>query len=235
MMTKKARILLVEDEAGLILTLTDLLAAEGYDLQAVQDAEQAEISLRAQSFDLVLLDVMLPGKSGLDLLRTLRAAGNSLPVLMLTARATPPERVVGLKLGADDYLAKPFDSLELLARIEALLRRSELHSPKSANSNGSCLSFGDVCINPERSEVSKAGRLVALTLQEFRLLLFLAGHPGKTLSRERLLEEVWGYGSDAASRTIDVHISSLRQKIESDLAHPRHIVTVRGFGYRFEP
>jgi DNA-binding response OmpR family regulator len=234
-MNKTARILLVEDEAGLVLTLTDLFKAEGYELLAVQDAEQAEIILSGQHFDLVVLDVMLPGKSGLDLLRTLRSAGNAIPVLMLTARATPPERVVGLKLGADDYLAKPFDSLELLARIEALLRRSDGQAHKSAQTNSSCLSFGDVCINPERSEVSKAGRLLALTLQEFRLLVFLAGHPGKTLSRERLLEEVWGYGSDAASRTIDVHVSSLRQKVESDPVHPRHIITVRGFGYRFEP
>ncbi|MBU0934500.1 MAG: response regulator transcription factor [Spirochaetes bacterium] len=233
MIQRNNRILLVEDEAGLVFTLTDLLKAEGYEVIACADAEAAELKLASANPDLILLDVMLPGKSGLDLLRSLRSAGNTIPVLMLTARATPPERVVGLKLGADDYLPKPFDSLELLARIEALLRRSEGHG--LANGGGSILGFGDITINPERSEVSRAGQVLPLTLQEYRLLIFMVTHPGKTLSRERLLEEVWGYGSNAASRTIDVHVSSLRQKVEDEPAHPAHIITVRGFGYRFEP
>lgn len=233
MIQRNNRILLVEDEAGLVFTLTDLLKAEGYEVIACADAEAAELKLASGNPDLILLDVMLPGKSGLDLLRSLRSAGNTIPVLMLTARATAPERVVGLKLGADDYLPKPFDSLELLARIEALLRRSEGHG--LANGGGSILAFGDISINPERSEVSRSGQVLPLTLQEYRLLIFMVTHPGKTLARERLLEEVWGYGSNAASRTIDVHVSSLRQKVEDEPAHPAHIITVRGFGYRFEP
>ncbi|HAP44048.1 MAG: hypothetical protein A2087_01540 [Spirochaetes bacterium GWD1_61_31] len=225
----RRRLLLVEDEPGLVLTLGDLLRAEGYEVEAAGDAAAAERRLAAAGFDLMLLDVMLPGRSGLDLLRDLRAKACRLPILMLTAKATPPERVVGLKLGADDYLAKPFDSLELLARIEALLRRSQSQGQPSPSG------FGGISIDAERSEAKRGDTVLPLTSQEYRLLLYLLEHSGKTLSRDRLLDEVWGYGADAASRTIDVHISALRQKIEDDAAHPRHIITVRGFGYRFEP
>ncbi|HAE22200.1 MAG TPA: DNA-binding response regulator [Spirochaetaceae bacterium] len=235
----KACILLVEDEPGLVLTVSDLLASEGYAVLHAGDYASAQRAVLELDFSLVLLDLMLPGGSGLDILRDLRARGDARPILVLTARATVPERVVGLKLGADDYLPKPFDSMELLARIEALLRRSSspgAHAHGRGAAGPSALKrFGDIEIDEERAEVRKGGLPLALTVQEHRLLSFLAEHPGKTLSRERLLDQVWGYGADVASRTVDVHVSSLRQKLGDDPAKPRWIITVRGFGYRFEP
>jgi DNA-binding response OmpR family regulator len=235
----RAAILLVEDEPGLVLTLSDLLASEGYEVLHAGDYASAGSASLAEGFDLVLLDLMLPGGSGLDILRDMRARGDGRPVLVLTARATVPERVVGLKLGADDYLPKPFDSMELLARIEALLRRSAAPGGEAGRRDAagpaSLKRFGDIEIDGERAEVRKGGQPLALTVQEHRLLDFLAEHPGKTLSRERLLDQVWGYGADVASRTVDVHVSSLRQKLGDDPASPRWILTVRGFGYRFEP
>lgn len=234
-------VLLVEDEPGLVLTLSDLLASEGYAVAHAADFRAGRAALAEGGWELALLDLMLPGGSGLELLKELRARGDGRAVLVLTARATVPERVVGLKLGADDYLPKPFDSMELLARVEALLRRAAKDAPSTdhAGSPGSrgaaIIRFGDVEIDGDRAEVRKAGLRLPLTVQEQRLLCFLAAHPGKTLSRERLLDEVWGYGSDVASRTVDVHVSSLRQKLGDDPANPRWVVTVRGFGYRFEP
>lgn len=232
-------VLLVEDEPGLVLTLSDLLASEGYAVAHAGDFYAGRAALAESGWQLALLDLMLPGGSGLELLKELRARGDDRPVLVLTARATVPERVVGLKLGADDYLAKPFDSMELLARAEALLRRAAKDASPPASAHGkqgaAIIRFGDVEIDGERAEVRKAGSRLPLTVQEQRLLCFLAAHPGKTLSRERLLDEVWGYGSDVASRTVDMHVSSLRQKLGDDPADPRWVVTVRGFGYRFEP
>jgi DNA-binding response OmpR family regulator len=235
----KATILLIEDEPGLVLTVSDLLVSEGYEVAHAGDYASAQLAALERGFSLVLLDLMLPGGSGLDILRDLRARGDPRPILVLTARATVPERVVGLKLGADDYLPKPFDSMELLARIEALLRRSPTGGREgngaAAGGAAAYKRFGDIELDGERAEVRKGGRPLALTVQEHRLLAFLAEHPGKTLSRERLLDEVWGYGADVASRTVDVHVSSLRQKLGDDPAKPRWIITVRGFGYRFEP
>jgi len=231
----KARILLVEDEPGLVLTVTDLLEADGYDVAHAGDFHSADEALKAGWFDLVLLDLMLPGGSGLDLLRDMRARSDRKPVLVLTARAAVPERVVGLKLGADDYLGKPFDSMELLARIEALIRRSDTPSLAAELPQAVVSSFGDVEIDEARSEVRKAGQALRLTVQEYRLLVFMAAHPGRTLSRRRLLDEVWGYDADVNSRTVDVHVSSLRQKLGEDPNRPRWVLTVRGFGYRFEP
>ncbi len=230
-----ATIAFVEDEPGLVLTVSDLLAAEGYDVVHAGDFGEASLLLRRRDFDLAILDLMLPGGSGLDLLRDMRARGDTRPVLILTARATVPERVVGLKLGADDYLPKPFDSMELLARVEALARRARLGGQASGAGAMSVLRFGDIEIDYDRAEVRRGGEPLQLTVQEHRRLCYLADQPGKTLSRDRLPDEVWGYGSDVASRTVDVHVSSLRQKIGDDVARPRWIVTVRGFGYRFEP
>ncbi len=240
----KATILLIEDEPGLVLTVSDLLVSEGYDVAHAGDFASAQIAARERDYSLALLDLMLPGGSGLDILRDLRARGDTRPILVLTARASVPERVVGLKLGADDYLPKPFDSMELLARIEALLRRSPAGGREGIGAaafgyatgvRAAFRRFGDIELDEERAEVRKGGQPLALTVQEYRLLAFLTEHPGKTLSRERLLDQVWGYGADVASRTVDVHVSSLRQKIGDDPANPRWIVTVRGFGYRFEP
>jgi two-component system, OmpR family, alkaline phosphatase synthesis response regulator PhoP len=242
------RILLVEDEPGLVMTISDLLKADGYTVDHAGDFVSGAVCMKAGGHDLVILDLMLPGGSGLDLLRDMRSAGNATPVLVLTARATVPERVIGLKLGADDYLGKPFDSMELLARVEAVIRRDRSSgNGTTAAGNGSSgegggsgnrpevFRFGDLELDISRSEARKAGTAICLTVQEYRLLAFLVAHPGRTLSRERLLDEVWGYGSGVSSRTVDVHVSSLRQKIGDDPALPRWIITVRGFGYRFEP
>lgn len=226
-------ILLIEDEPGLVLTLTDLLASKGYAVTNAGDFASAEAAIAAGGHDVILLDLMLPGGSGLDLLEAMRARGDATPLLVLTAKADVTDRVSGLKLGADDYLGKPFDSAELLARIEALVRRAGDGSARRKSAK-TLLRFGDIEIDHERAEVRRAGSPITLTVQEFRLLAFLAENEGKTLSRTRLLEEVWGYDGAVASRTVDVHVSSLRQKLGDDSADPRWIVTVRGFGYRFE-
>jgi DNA-binding response OmpR family regulator len=228
----ETRVLLVEDEPGLVLTLTDLLASDGYSVEHAGDIKAAAAAVAEGGADVMILDLMLPGGSGLDVLRDMRARGDRTPVLVLTARATVPEKVVGLKLGADDYLGKPFDSMELLARIEALVRRSR--SDGKSPDAPAIIRFGDIEIDQERAEVKKGGQVIALTVQEYRLLVFLSSHEGKTMPRDRMLEDVWGYDVDVASRTVDVHVSSLRQKIGDDPGRPRWIITVRGFGYRFE-
>jgi len=227
------RILLVEDEPGLVLTLTDLLSSEGYDVAHAGDCGSARQHVAGATFDALILDLMLPDGSGLDVLDELRTRGDPTPVLVLTARSTIPEKVAGLRLGADDYLAKPFDSMELLARIEAIIRRAGMNRP-GYRPAGDYRRFGDIEVDPMRSEVRKGGIVLPLAVQEYRLLLFMLAHEGETLSRDRLLEEVWGYDVEVESRTVDVHVSSLRQKLGDHPARPRWIVTVRGFGYRFE-
>jgi two-component system alkaline phosphatase synthesis response regulator PhoP len=227
------RILLVEDEPGLVLTLTDLLSSEGYGVAHAADCGSARRLVAGSAFDALLLDLMLPDGSGLELLDEMRTRGDTTPVLVLTARSTIPEKVAGLKLGADDYLAKPFDSTELLARIEAIIRRAGMNRP-GYHSSGDYRRFGDIEVDSVRSEVRKGGMVLPLAVQEYRLLLFMLAHVGETLSRDRLLEEVWGYDVEVESRTVDVHVSSLRQKLGDHPSRPRWIVTVRGFGYRFE-
>ena len=225
----RARVLLVEDEPGLVLTLTDRLRAERYDVDAVPDGEDALAHLARGSYDLVLLDLMLRGIDGYEVCRRLRARGLTVPVLMLTARAQVVDRVVGLKLGADDYLVKPFDMAELLARVEALLRRGR---PVSSGREGT-YAFGDVHVDFRRAEVVRAGRPVALSGMEFKLLAYFIEHRGALLSRNELLDKVWGYDALPQSRTVDVHVGALRQKLEQVPAHPEHIVTVHRQGYRF--
>ncbi len=225
----KRRILIVEDAEALRLSLSDRLESEGYEVALAADGDAGFERARAEPFDLLLLDVMLPGRSGFDLLRDLRREGVSAPVLLLTARDEVVDRVLGLKLGADDYLVKPFATLELLARIEALLRRAQ------PDTEGGSFAFGEVRVDFRRMEVTRGGRAVDLSALEFRLLRYLVAHPGEVLSRDRLLDEVWGYGADVYSRTVDQHVATLRRKIEVDPRHPRHVVTVHGAGYRFEP
>lgn len=224
----KAKLLLVEDEEGLVLTLSDLLSSEGYEVACERDGTAGERRAIEEPFDLMLLDLSLPGKGGFDILKDIRARGSSLPVLILTARSATADKVVGLRLGADDYLGKPFDSLELLARIEALLRRSG-HQKGSG-----IIALGDIIIDLSRASASRAGRDLPLTAQEWRLLSYLAARPGQTISRERLLEDVWRYSTDISSRTVDVHVASLRQKLEANPAQPAYLLTVRGLGYRLE-
>lgn len=222
------RVLLVEDEPGLVMTLTDRLVAEGYEVESVGHARGALERGGAGAHDLILLDVMLPGGNGFDVCRTLRQRGVQSPILMLTARGQVVDRVVGLKLGADDYLVKPFEMAELLARVEALLRRAT-----SPHRTAGGFRFGDVTVDFRRAEVTKAGQRVDLSAREFRLLRYFVDHVGATISRDELLNEVWGYNAMPSTRTVDVHVAWLRQKLETNPRHPEHLLTVHGLGYKF--
>jgi two-component system alkaline phosphatase synthesis response regulator PhoP len=224
----RARILLVEDEPGLILTLTDRLTAEGYDVQSAGDGPTGLERASREAWDVILLDVMLPGRSGFDVCRDLRQRGLTTPIIMLTARGQVVDRVLGLKLGADDYLTKPFDMEELLARIEVQLRRAA-----ATTSGASLYRFGDIVVDSRTAEVTRAGTLLDLSAREFLLLKYFTEHRGATLSREQLLNEVWGYRSMPSTRTVDVHVAWLRQKIEPNPRHPQYILTVHGLGYKF--
>jgi two-component system, OmpR family, alkaline phosphatase synthesis response regulator PhoP len=221
------KLLLVEDEPGLVMTLTDRLLAEGYEVETVGTAPAAVERGGAAAHDLILLDVMLPGGSGFDVCRALRQRGVRSPILMLTARGQVVDRVVGLKLGADDYLVKPFDMAELLARIEALLRRA----PAAVTHHS--FRFADVIVDFRRAEVTKAGQPVDLSAREFKLLRYFAEHLGAAISRDELLNEVWGYHAMPSTRTVDVHVAWLRQKLETNPRHPQHLLTVHGLGYKF--
>ncbi|MFN8007426.1 MAG: response regulator transcription factor [Terriglobia bacterium] len=223
------RLLLVEDEPGLVMTLTDLLTAEGYSVKAAWDGKSA-LELVAQSnFDLIILDVMLPIKNGFDVCRDLRRQGIRTPVLMLTARGQVLDKVLGLKLGADDYLTKPFEPLELLARIEALIRRA---TPDQTIIE-KAFNFGSVTIDFRTTQVRYRGKPAELSAREYQLLCYFIQNLGTTLSREQLLREVWGYEAEIQTRTVDVHVALLRQKLEDDPKNPAHFLTVRGLGYRF--
>jgi two-component system alkaline phosphatase synthesis response regulator PhoP len=223
------RILLVEDEPGLVLTLTDRLSKEGFAVESARDGEAGLERAAVEPFDLILLDVMLPGKNGFDVCRDLRQRGVATPVLMLTARGQVVDKVVGLKLGADDYLTKPFEMIELLARIEALMRRA----PRVAASPAGTYQFGPVRVDFRRAEVERDGKPVELSAREFKLLCHFVEHRGETLSRDELLNEVWGYHSMPSTRTVDVHVAWLRQKLEANPRHPQFILTVHGLGYKF--
>lgn len=223
------RILIVEDEPGLAITLEDRLASEGYQVTVARDGIEGFRIACESPFDLIILDIMLPGKSGLDICRDLRQRSLTTPILMLTAKGQTVDKVVGLKVGADDYLTKPFEMAELLARIEALLRRASQAAPKL----GDTAQFGDVQVDFRRTEVTKAGNPVPLSAKEYQLLRYFLEHRGETLSRERLLKEVWGYGATPSTRTVDVHVAWLRQKLEDDPRKPRWILTVVGLGYKF--
>ncbi len=224
------QILLIEDESGLVLTLTDRFRKEGYIVETAITGEDGLRKALDTSFDLIVLDLMLPGKNGWDVCRDLRKRNVHIPVLMLTARGQVEDKVTGLKLGADDYLTKPFEMAELLARIEALLRRSIL-APNERRQGTSA--FGDIQIDFRSAEVYRKGERVELSAQEFRLLSYFIRHAGAALSRNELLDEVWGYDSIPSTRTVDVHVSWLRQKLEPNPHHPRYIVTVHGLGYKF--
>lgn len=224
------RILLVEDEPGLVLTLTDRLKAEGYYVDAVTDGGDAVVKASEESFDLVILDVMLPGKNGFDVCRELRQKGLEVPVLFLTARGEVTDKVVGLKLGGDDYLTKPFDMLELTARVDALLRRTPTRDDDARPKR---FRFGDIEVDFRRAEVTRHGKSVDLSALEFKLLRYFIEHRGATLSRDELLNRVWGYDAMPYSRTVDVHVSGLRQKIEENPSRPQYVVTVHRLGYKF--
>lgn len=221
------RILLVEDEPGLVMTLGDRLRSEGYHVESAGDGQTGLDMAGDGSFDLIILDVMLPQKSGIEVCRDLRQRGISTAILMLTARGQTVDKVVGLKIGADDYLTKPFEMMELLARVEALLRRAPAYGGA-----GNVYQFGSIRMDLRRTEVVRHGKPVTLSAKEFQLLRYLAEHRGTTVSRETLLSEVWGYGGVTSSRTVDVHIAWLRQKLEDDPRQPQWILTVHGMGYK---
>jgi two-component system alkaline phosphatase synthesis response regulator PhoP len=229
------RILLVEDEPGLVLTLTDRLLIEGYAVVTAQDGETGLAQAESASFDLIILDVMLPRKNGFDVCRDLRQRGIHSPIIMLTARGQVVDRVVGLKLGADDYVTKPFEMIELLARIEALLRRAPTATISALSSSQlpETYQFGSVRVRFRRAEVERDGQRVELSALEFKLLRYLIEHRGATLSRDELLNEVWGYDAMPSTRTVDVHIAWLRQKLEPNPRHPQFILTIHGLGYKF--
>lgn len=224
-----ARVLLVEDEPGLQLALTDRLAAEGFRVETAGDGNAAIQRATTEPFDVIVLDVMLPGRDGFDVAKTVRQQGVQTPILMLTARTQVVDRVVGLKLGADDYLTKPFEMMELLARIEALLRRA----PTTSGASLERFQFGNVLIDVRKAEVTRDGALVELSAKEFHLLRYFVEHRGATLSREELLTEVWGYQATPSTRTVDVHVAWLRQKLEPNPRVPHYILTVHGLGYKF--
>lgn len=227
-----ARILFIEDEAGFRMTVGDRLRSEGHEVTFASRGDDGYRVAAAGGFDLILLDLMLPGKDGLDIARDLRARGARLPVLMLTARDDVPDRVIGLKLGADDYLCKPFDMRELLARIEALLRRFQRPVGETQDLPDR-YGFGRITVDFGSAVVTRDGEPVGLTAQEYRLLAHFIARRGRLLSRAAILDEVWGYEAMVATRTVDVHVAALRQKVEDNPAHPRWIVTMRGMGYRF--
>jgi len=223
------RILLVEDELGLVLTLTDRLVSEGYQVEDAKDGDSGFKRATSENFDLIILDVMLPRKNGFDVCRDLRQQGITIPIIMLTARGQVVDKVVGLKLGADDYVTKPFEMMELLARIEALLRRA----PNVEAPSSEIYQFGGVRVDFRSAEVSKDGQVIELSAKEFKLLKHLIEHRNQILSRDDLLDEVWGYNAMLSTRTVDVHVAWLRQKLETNVRHPQYILTVHGLGYKF--
>jgi two-component system alkaline phosphatase synthesis response regulator PhoP len=224
-----AKILIIEDEPGLVITLRDRLRKHGYLVLTARDGETGLGMALRESVDLILLDLMLPGQNGLSLCDKLRKTGSTTPILMLTARRQTRDKVAGLKAGGDDYLTKPFQMSELLARVEALLRRAAT-SPDTALARHQ---FGSIAIDTRSTEVTRDGQAVPMSAKEFQLLRYFVEHPNVTLSREELLREVWGYGNRPSTRTVDVHVAWLRQKLEPDLKNPQFILTVVGFGYKF--
>jgi len=221
------RILIAEDEPGIALGLKNDLTIEGYEVEVARDGQAALERARTGGFDLILLDIMMPRKDGYAVCRELRQAGNRTPILMLTAKALEAEKVLGVELGADDYVTKPFSSLELRSRVRALLRRS-------AGDVADVAGFGDIEVDFTRAEVRRAGKPVETTPFEFKLLTTFVRRRGRILTREQLLDEVWRPDSCPTDRAIDNHIMNLRRKIEPDPQQPRYLISVRGLGYRFD-
>ncbi len=224
-----ARILIVEDDPAMERGLRDNLEIEGYSVDSAADGAAGLKLLTENTYDIALLDVMLPKLSGFDLLRQARAQGVRTPVIMLTAKGEEIDRVLGLELGADDYVTKPFSLRELLARVKAVLRRSE---GKAGAAEDAVLMLGSLRIDFSTYNATREGDAVEMTPKEFDVLKFLWKHKGETVSRDQLLEQVWGYSESISSRTVDNFILRLRQKIEQDPAHPKHILTMHGIGYK---
>lgn len=230
---KKTRILVAEDDANIREGLVDTLTSEGYDVTAAHDGNAALAAFESDRFSLVLLDVMMPGKSGYDLCRIIRSKDETLPVIMLTAKGEEIDKVVGLKLGADDYITKPFGIHELLARIEAVLRRSKRTLEKETIRTPESFTFGGRTVKTKSYKLIKGGETLDLSEREMNLLLFFHDHPDEVLSRETLLNAIWGIDYFGNTRTLDQHVAQLRKKIEDDPANPTIITTVHGIGYRY--
>ncbi len=224
-------ILLVEDEEALRMTVGDRLRKEGYAVDYADNGDEGLTKACQLPFDLILLDVMLPGRSGLEVCEAVRQAGLITPILMLTALGRTADKVAGLRIGADDYLTKPFAMQELVARVEALLRRA----PNRPSAAGVTHQFGSVSVDVRGTVATRDGARVALSAREFQLLRYFLERPGATLSREELLTQVWGYSGKMFTRTVDVHVASLRQKLETEPKHPRFLLTIQGLGYKFQP
>jgi DNA-binding response OmpR family regulator len=225
---RRAKILVVEDEPAMVAGLRDNFEFEGYEVITAQDGIEGLERALEESPDLVVLDVMMPRMSGLEVCKQLRAKRASLPIIMLTARGQEIDKVVGLELGADDYVTKPFSIRELLARVKSVLRRTAV-LPKDKEQH----SFSDVEVDLRRCRVVRSGKALDISSKEFDLLKYFICHPGETLSRDRLLEDVWGYENYPTTRTVDTHLVRLRQKLEPDPEQPQYFLTVHGTGYRF--
>ena len=221
------RILVVEDEPGIALALEDDLKSEGYDVEVVRDGQRASQRARQQSFDLILLDVMLPGKDGFDVCREIRRTDARTPIIILTAKTQEAEKVLGLELGADDYVTKPYSPRELRARIKAALRRT-------AGEQADVYRFGDAEVDFSRFELRRAGQVIDLAPLEFKLLAAFVRRQGRVVTRQQLLDEVWGHETVVTDRVVDNQVTNLRKKIEAVPADPRHLISVRGIGYRFD-
>jgi len=224
------RVLIVEDDPAILRGLKDNLTAESYEVATATDGEAGYRLVREQKPDLVVLDLMLPRLSGYEVCRKLRQEGNTVPILMLTARGEEADRVLGLDLGADDYVTKPFSVRELLARVRAIVRRANPPRPLPDE-----LRFDDVVVDFKRYEAHRGAQRVEMTRKEFGLLRYLASRPGEVVRRDELLEEVWDYANYPTTRTVDNHVLSLRAKLETSQSEPRHLITVHGVGYKFVP
>jgi len=221
------RILVVEDDPGIAFGLRVDLKTEGYDVELESDGESALQRAAKETYDLILLDVMLPGKDGFEVCRELRRGGSKTPIILLTAKAQEAEKVMGLELGADDYVTKPFSPRELRARVKAALRRT-------GEDESQAYRFGDLEVDFTRCELRRAGKPVELTALEFKLLAAFVRNRGRVLSREQLLDLVWGHDTFVTDRVVDNHVVTLRKKIEPEPSQPRHVLSVRGMGYRFD-
>ncbi|HYO15880.1 MAG TPA: response regulator transcription factor [Thermoanaerobaculia bacterium] len=227
-------VLIVEDDEAMSVALRDGFQYEGYSVTVAQDGEAGLHLATSASPDLILLDVMLPKMTGLDVCKQLRSTGSGVPIIMLTARGQEIDKVLGLKLGADDYITKPFGFMELLARAEAVLRRCGFGgSPAGAVAPPDVYRFGDVCIDFKRHEATKGDEPIELSPREFQLLAYFIEHRGEVVTREKLLDTVWDYNAIPFTRTVDMHIAKLRKKVEDNPSDPRYIVTVHRLGYKF--
>jgi two-component system alkaline phosphatase synthesis response regulator PhoP len=224
-----SRVLVVEDDEAMAVALRDGFTYEGHEVTVARDGEAGLRHAREDSPDIMILDVMLPKMTGLEVCKNLRGEGSDLPIIMLTARGQEIDKVLGLKLGADDYVTKPFSFMELMARVEAVLRRAQ----PGSGTPSAIHEFGDVIVDVDRHEASKGGEQLELTPREFRLLGYFLAHQGEVVSREELLDAVWGYDTIPFTRTVDTHIAKLRKKIETDPSDPQHLITVHRLGYKF--